>query len=49
MGTFVAWHMNGQGWFFIKPEEMNRCEKSYTVTRTQAYAIGRRLESLIID
>jgi Holliday junction resolvase len=49
MGTFVAWRMNREGWFFIKPSEMNKCEKSYTVTKSQAVAIGRRLESLLVE
>lgn len=49
MGTFIAWRMNGQGWFFVKLAEMNRSEKSYTVTKRQALGIGRTLEALLAE
>jgi Holliday junction resolvase len=49
MDTFIAWRMNGQGWLFIKLAEMNRCDKSYTVTKTQAFQIGRKIEALLVD
>jgi len=28
---------------------MNRCDKSYTVTKTQAFQIGRKIEALLVD
>ena len=46
MDTYVAWRMNGQGWYFVKLDEMTRTEKSYTVTRKTAMRIGRRMESI---
>ena len=48
MRTFIAWRMNGESWFFIKLDEMKKTEKNYTVTKKTAYAIARRLESIII-
>jgi len=47
MDTYMAWRMNGQGWYFIKLEEMTRTAKNYTVTRKTALGIGRRLDDLI--
>ncbi len=47
METYMAWRMNGQGWYFIKLDEMTRTEKNYTVTRKTAIKIGRRLEHIV--
>jgi Holliday junction resolvase len=47
MRTFVAWRMNGKGWLFIKPEEMNPQEKNWTVTKKNAVVINRRLEAIL--
>jgi Holliday junction resolvase len=47
METYMAWRMNGQGWYFIKLEEMTRNDRSYTVTKKRAVDIGRRLDSLV--
>lgn len=46
METFIAWRMNGQGWFFIRLDEMKKNQNSYTVTRKSALAIGRRLDGI---
>lgn len=48
MGTYMAWRMSGEGWFFIKLDEMKRTEKNYTVTKKVAVQIGRRLESIML-
>ena len=45
--AFVAWRMNGNGWFFIRLGEMKRTEKNFTVTRGIATAINRRLDSIL--
>lgn len=45
--TFIAWRMNGQGWFFVRLEEMTRNRNSCTVTRKNAVAIGRRLDNIV--
>lgn len=47
MDTYMAWRMNGQGWYFIKLDEMTRTEKNYTVTKKTAFKIGRKLEHII--
>lgn len=47
MDTFIAWRVNGKGWFFIKLDEMSMAEKNYTVTRKRAFEIGRRLEHIL--
>lgn len=46
LDTYMAWRMNGRGWYFIKLDEMTRTEKNYTVTRNTALRIGRRLENI---
>jgi len=45
--TFVAWRMNGKGWFFIKLEEFEKGSNAYNITRSKTFAIGRRLESIL--
>jgi Holliday junction resolvase len=47
MDTYMAWRMNGQGWYFVKLEEMTKTEKNYTVTKKTALSINRRLQQLI--
>jgi len=47
MDTYMAWRMSGDGWYFIKLEEMTKTEKNYTVTKKTAFKIGRKLEALI--
>lgn len=49
MGTFIAWRMSNRGWFFIKLNEMNRNEKSYSVTMKKTLEIGRTLEALMAE
>ncbi len=46
MDTFIAWRMNGSGWFFIRLNEMKKTEKNYTVTKKNALNINRRLEHI---
>ncbi len=47
MDTYMAWRMNGDGWYFIRLDEMTRTEKSYTVTKKTALRIGRRLDGIM--
>ena len=44
---YVAWRMNGKGWFFIKPEEMKHGEKDYSITRKKVFEINRLLEHVV--
>lgn len=48
MDTFIAWRMNGSGWFFIKLEEMKVNDKARTITKKIALEINRRNESIIV-
>lgn len=47
MQTFIAWRMNSLGWFFIKLDEMRRTEKNYTVTKSTAMGICRKLDAIM--
>jgi Holliday junction resolvase len=47
MDTYIAWHMNGESWFFIKLSEMKKAVKNYTVGKKLAKEINRRLEAII--
>ena len=47
MDTYIAWRMSNMGWYFIRLEEMRSNEKSWSVTRSDALAKSRRIESLV--
>ena len=47
MHTFIAWRMNGSGWFFISLDEMNRTSDYYTVTRRNALSINRKVDDIL--
>lgn len=47
LDAYMAWRMNGDGWYFIKLEEMKKTEKNYTVTKKIAIKIGRRLDQIL--
>ncbi len=47
MATFIAWRMNGKGWFFISLTELGKAAKNYTVTTKSAFSINRRLEDIL--
>lgn len=47
METFVAWRMNGAGWFFIRLKEMKVNGKSTTVSKKMTLEINRRLDSIL--
>ncbi len=44
MEAYVAWRMNNNGWFFIKPSQMNKTEKNYTATKEMVFKIGMKLD-----
>ncbi len=46
--TYIAWRMNGVGWYFIRLDEMNKNARSYSVTKKQALMINRQFEKLEI-
>ena len=45
--TYVAWRMNGKGWFFIRLDEFRRAEKNFTVTMKRTMEINRRTDSVL--
>jgi Holliday junction resolvase len=47
LDTFIAWRMNGKGWFFIRLSELKLAEKNYTVTRKTAMEISRTLDTIL--
>ncbi len=47
METFVAWRMNGKGWFFIRLEEMKQNEKSRAISRKVAMEINRGMDYIL--
>jgi Holliday junction resolvase len=46
MDTFIAWRINGEGWFFIRLDELSKAQSNYTITRKRAFDINRKIEDL---
>lgn len=44
--TFVAWRMNGEGWYFIEIEEFTRARANWNITRKKVVGINRKLEDV---
>ena len=44
--AFVAWRMNGKGWFFIKLAEFTKGSSAYNVTKKAAMQLNRKLEDV---
>ncbi len=47
MDTYIAWRMNGQGWFFIRLSELYKAEKNYTITMKETKRINRGIDLII--
>ncbi|MGC8710710.1 MAG: Holliday junction resolvase Hjc [Candidatus Micrarchaeia archaeon] len=45
--TFIAWRMNGMGWFFVALDELKQTEKSFRISKKDAIARHRVFEELI--
>lgn len=45
--TYIAWRMNGKGWFFIKLEELKQGEKDYSITKIKVLEMNRVLEHIL--
>ena len=45
--TYIAWRMNGEGWFFIKLNEMEKGKGHFNITKKKAIGINRRLEHIL--
>ncbi|MDE1855595.1 MAG: hypothetical protein KGH57_04780, partial [Candidatus Micrarchaeota archaeon] len=44
--TYVAWRMNGSGWYFIKLGEFTKAERNWNITRKKVVGINRRFEDV---
>jgi len=47
METYIAWRMNGTGWYFIKLDEMKSNDRSKTISKRRALEINRTKESIL--
>lgn len=45
--TYVAWRMNGKGWFFIKLDEFTKGQSNWNVTKKKVLALNRLMEHAI--
>ncbi|MGB9732918.1 MAG: Holliday junction resolvase Hjc [Candidatus Micrarchaeia archaeon] len=45
--TFIAWRMNGKGWFFIPISKLRQTEKSYRISKKEAFENGLSFERLL--
>jgi Holliday junction resolvase len=45
--TFIAWRMNGKGWFFIPIGKLRQTEKSYRISKKEAFDNGMSIEQIL--
>lgn len=45
--TYIAWRMNGRGWFFVTLDELKQGERDRSITRTRALEINRLFEAVV--
>ncbi|MGB9614645.1 MAG: Holliday junction resolvase Hjc [Fervidobacterium sp.] len=45
--TLIAWKMPYEGWYFAYLPEMERNEKSYSITKKRMNEINRRIDEII--
>ena len=45
--TFIAWRMNGKGWYFIKLNEFKKSPTNFTVTKKVTLALNRTLNDVL--
>ena len=46
--TYIAWRMNGKGWFFIKLDELKHGEKDHSITKIKTLEINRIFDDVLI-
>ena len=46
--TYIAWRMNGKGWFFIKLDELKHGEKDHSITKIKTLEINRVFDDVLI-
>lgn len=45
--TFIAWRMNGKGWFFIPIGRLRQTGKSYRISKREAFENGMLINQLL--
>lgn len=45
--VFIAWKMPQKGWFFLKPQHFSKKEKSFAITKKQAYKKNQNLSVIL--
>jgi len=45
--TFIAWRMNNKGWFFIPISKLRQAEKSYRISKREAFEYGMSIEQIL--
>jgi len=45
--SFIAWRMNGKGWFFIPIGKLRQTEKSYRISKKEAFEYGMSIELVL--
>ncbi len=46
--TYIAWRMNGKGWFFIKLNELKHGDKDHSITKIKTLEINRVFDDVLI-
>jgi Holliday junction resolvase len=45
--TYIAWRMNGKGWFFLTLDELKHGEKDHSITRIRTLEINRLYDNIL--
>ena len=45
--TMIAWKLPYKGWFFLYLDELEKNERSYSLTKTKTEKIGRTIDHLL--
>ncbi len=45
--TYIAWRMNGKGWFFVTLDELKHGEKDHSITKIRTLEINRLFEDVL--
>ena len=44
---FIAWKVPLKGWLFLRPEQFNKTEKNYIISRKNAFKVAKKLEVIL--
>ncbi len=45
--TYIAWRMNGKGWFFVTLDELKHGNKDHSITKKKTLEINRLFEDIL--